>query len=288
MRGASGEGEVATGDGQTRSLADVAAELGVHYMTVYRWVRTGRLTARWVNGQWAVDAAALDQLVAEQRPDRVAGTPRWPRWRVRLERRLLAGDEPGAWELVESTLAGGASPIAVLLDLVAPVMVEVGRLWASGQITVADEHCASQVAARLVGRLGPRFDRPGRKRGAVVVGAPPGEQHSLPVAIAVDVLRWAGFRVIDLGVDLPAEALAATVARSDVLAVALGVTTPGRPEAVAEAVQAIRRRAEGVAVVVGGAALGSAEAAAAIGADAWSGTDARSLLAVVEDFDRRR
>ena len=40
-----------------------------------------------------------------------------------------------------------------------------------------------------------------------VVGAPAGELHVVPVAIAADLLRWQGFEVVELGADTPAGAL---------------------------------------------------------------------------------
>ena len=39
------------------SLQEAASRLGVHYMTAYRYVRTGRLPARRDGAQWFVDVA---------------------------------------------------------------------------------------------------------------------------------------------------------------------------------------------------------------------------------------
>ena len=41
------------------TLPQVADKLGLHYMTVYRYVRTGRLPAKRVRGTWQVDPADL-------------------------------------------------------------------------------------------------------------------------------------------------------------------------------------------------------------------------------------
>src|SRR4029077_16129609 len=81
---------------------------------------------------------------------------------------------------------------------------------AAGELTIADEHRATAIALRLVGRLGPRFARRGRKRGTVVVGAPAGEQHALPSAILADLLRGVGFEVLDMGANTPAASFAET------------------------------------------------------------------------------
>jgi methanogenic corrinoid protein MtbC1 len=85
---------------------------------------------------------------------------------------MIAGDEAGAWAIVEAALASGAEAADVYLDVLLPALESVGDGWAAGRISVADEHRATVVAQRLIGRLGPRFARRGRKRGVVVLGAP--------------------------------------------------------------------------------------------------------------------
>jgi methanogenic corrinoid protein MtbC1 len=61
--------------------------------------------------------------------------------------------------VVEQALTSGMAPEAVLVDLVSPAMTAVGDDWSTGVITVAQEHQASTIAMRLVGRLGPQFAR---------------------------------------------------------------------------------------------------------------------------------
>ena len=88
-----------------------------------------------------------------------------------MAERLVAGDEPGVWTLVEAALASGAEPVGIHVDLLAPALRSIGGRWESGELSVADEHWASVVAPRIVGRLGRLFARRGRRRGTVVLGA---------------------------------------------------------------------------------------------------------------------
>ncbi|MGB5760017.1 MAG: helix-turn-helix domain-containing protein, partial [Acidimicrobiales bacterium] len=46
------------------TLDDVAAQLGVHYQTVYRWVRAGRLAASKVHGTYVVRPDDLAAFIA--------------------------------------------------------------------------------------------------------------------------------------------------------------------------------------------------------------------------------
>ncbi|HLH28750.1 MAG TPA: B12-binding domain-containing protein, partial [Acidimicrobiales bacterium] len=115
--------------------------MGVHYMTIYRYIRTGRLPARKVGGEWQVDAAEVDRLRPGPAPRKPGGGHRWVP--ARLEQRLLAGDEPGAWAVVESALTAGAEPSDVHLHLLAPALRSIGEGWRRGELDVADEHRAS-------------------------------------------------------------------------------------------------------------------------------------------------
>lgn len=280
------------------TLTEAAKLLGVHYMTVYRYVRTGRLPAVRGSSTWVVDAGDLAAVQEGARHlDRAEKMPaEGDRGARELARRLLAGDEMGAWTIAESALSSGMSPERFMLDLLAPAMSGIGEEWERGSVSVADEHRASSVATRLLGRLGARFNRRGVKRGAVVLVAPEGELHALPIYMAANVLRWRGYEVIEVGAHTPAAALAATVSSeargrgANLLAVAISCTTRGAVEAGAEMIGVLRMRlghgGMSVPVLIGGAAIEDEEHAMALGADAYSGRRADDLaeaVAVLEE-----
>ena len=136
------------------------------------------------------------------------GPPRPPgasaNWSDRLKARMIAGDERGSWLVVEACHGlGSRTRSGSTWRCSAPALRDIGEAWHRGEATVAEEHRASAVAHRLIGRLGARFAARGRPRGTVVLGAPPGERHRLPMAMVADILRAAGFEVIDLGSDVP-------------------------------------------------------------------------------------
>ena len=81
---------------QVMTLQEVADELGVHYMTVYRYVRLGQLDARKVGGGWRVTRDVFDDFQSAREAERPAGRRVAP-WSERLESRLLVGDASGAW-----------------------------------------------------------------------------------------------------------------------------------------------------------------------------------------------
>lgn len=267
------------------SLREAGERLGVHYMTVYRYVRTGRLPATLDGATWTVDPVDLAAF-AKGRPSSArtaSGRRHRPARPARLAQRMAAGDEAGSWAIIEEALASGTGPGEIYTDLVVPAMRGIGDAWASGAMTVADEHRASAVGLRLVGRLGPRFARRGRTRGAVLLGAAPGELHGLPSAMLSDLLRIAGFGAVDLGPNTPPESFATTAQRTPrLLAVLVGATTTGQDGALRSVVRALRRAKVDAPVLVGGRGVQDLGHARRLGADGWTGVDAASAVAAVE------
>lgn len=255
------------------TLHEAALELGVHYMTVYRYVRLGDLPARKVKGTWQIDPEDLAAFREGRRPS--PGRSRTP-WDTRLFNRLIAADESGAWMVVEAALSSGMEVRDVYTQMLTPALRHVGDLWSSGELSVAEEHAASQVATRTISRLAPRAAHRGVAKGVVVLGTPATELHTLPLMLAAEIVRAAGFEVLDLGSNLPADTFATTAAvQQRLVAVGVSATNPGQDEAIAETVAALKRSVE-VPIVVGGAAITSDEHAHELGADAWA-EDAQGL-----------
>jgi MerR family transcriptional regulator, light-induced transcriptional regulator len=273
-------------------LQEAADTLGVHYMTAYRYVRTGRLPATRIGSQWWVDphdlrTAGVGGTVAGRSRTATRKATRATAAR-RLEDRLVAGDEPGAWTIVESRLGSGSDPDEILLDGLGQAMRSVGMGWEAGDYTVDDEHRAYGVAARVVARLGARFTTRGPKRGIVILGAPPREMHGLPTAMAANVLRGQGYEVVDLGADVPEDAFGSAVAKTPrALALAVGVTAGNHDRSVRAIVRAVHEVSPSLPVLVGGASITGEEHAARLGAR-WSGRDARSLSEAIGSLDRAR
>ncbi|MCB1247041.1 MAG: B12-binding domain-containing protein, partial [Acidimicrobiia bacterium] len=167
---------VTSGPDRELTITDVADRLGVHYMTAYRYVRLGLLDAHQRGRSWVVTEQALADFQRTTSTDHK--TPRrGTDWPGRLTNRMLAGDEPGAWSVVEAAQAGGMEVPQVYLDVVVPALFDVGERWHRGDIDVAGEHTASRIADRIIARLGARTHRRGARRGTVVLGSTATEQH---------------------------------------------------------------------------------------------------------------
>ena len=270
------------------TLQEVADELGVHYMTAYRYVRLGVMDAAKCGGVWQVQRSALDlfraqAVEASTGPSGKGGARnRKAPWAARLESRLVAGDAPGSWSVIEAAMAAGAELDEIYLDVLTPAMVSIGERWAAGELDVSVEHRATGIAMRIVGRIGPRFTRRGRARGVVALGAPAGEFHALPVAMLGDLLRRRGWEVSDFGVDVPSESIVHVIRdTNDLVAVGLSAMSSDNLASLAEACAVARAADPDVLVIVGGHAVRDDEHAVALGAHARAagGDEMHDLLA---------
>jgi methanogenic corrinoid protein MtbC1 len=152
-------------------------------------------------------------------------------------------------------MAAGSPVDRVYTDFIADAMESIGARWAAGELGVADEHRATVVVQRLLGRLGPQLNRRGRSRGTIVVGSPFGEQHSIPSAVIGDLVRADGWSVVDLGSDSPASSFLQVVEETDAVAVLLSVSHVESFPAAVEVTKEIRSSHPGTLVVTGGRAV---------------------------------
>jgi DNA-binding transcriptional MerR regulator len=119
-------------------------------------------------------------------------------------------DEPGAHAALDRLLAS-LTIEAVLRDVLLPYLRELGERWERGEISVAQEHFASNV---LRGRLLGLARGWGNGSGpTTVLACAPGEFHDLPLMMFGLVLAGRGRSVTYFGPDTPVatirEALAA-------------------------------------------------------------------------------
>ncbi len=281
------------------NLKQAAASLGVHYMTAYRYVRTGRLRARRVGTEWVVYPEDLRAFSAEREAsgssEREASgavvdeVDPGADWRDRLRRTLVTGDETAAWRVLEQALAAGHRPVDCYLELLVGAIDDITGRSTLPIGPVAAEYLATATAARLVARLGARFRRPGRSRGTVVFGAALGEHHTLAISVVADLVRLEGFSCLELGANVPPEAFAGAAAgASRLVAVGIGVTTPTNLDAVRQTVDAVHAVDPAIPVVLGGQAAAELATSGLTGADAWAADGLRAVEVITELAKSRR
>ena len=143
-----------------------------------------------------------------------------------------------------------------LRDVVLPTLHEIGERWERNELTVAQEHYATNlIHARLQALAGGWHTGPGP---AAVLACLPGELHSLGLICLSLGLRNRGWNVLYLGQDTPLSAVEQTALRVDARLVVLAAAMPER---LAELTDESLRLPDGAQLAVGGRGASGAAAA---------------------------
>ncbi len=161
-------------------------------------------------------------------------------------------------EIQRCTLLG--DPLDVFERIYRPALLETGRLWSVGALSVAQEH----VAAGLMETAGRDLLRVSRPKNAIrraIVACWDDEQHALPLIGVALAAQSRGFHAVVLGSRTPPSALADAVRALSPDLVCLSITSAS-PGVRADAVCAAYAEACGkVPWVVGGAGASHVRAA---------------------------
>lgn len=137
----------------------------------------------------------------------------------------------------------------ICVELMQKGLSQIGDRWFRGTVTVHQEHFISAQIMRRLDSLINATPDPTREK-TILIGCPSGELHTYPSLFLSLMLRRRGYRVIDLGADIPFDQLQPTIAaiRPDlVLMVAQQLTTAASILKVAQML-----KGEGVLFTYGG------------------------------------
>lgn len=183
---------------------------------------------------------------------------------------LQFGDDERVHELTARALAQKLPPRAILDRGLLAGMSVVGEQFRRHEIFLPDVLMAAKAMYAGLDQLKPLLageDIP--SQGKVILGTTKGDLHDIGKNLVGIMLKGAGFDVIDLGKDVPAQKFveAAVNEQADVVGIsALLTTTMG---AMKEVIDLIRENNVRVKVIVGGAPV-TADFARVIGADAYA------------------
>lgn len=197
---------------------------------------------------------------------------------------LVKGDA-GLAELIalDAVTEDGMTVADLYVDVLAPVLAEIGHKWERGALSVADEHLATGIAhsvMRLVGRAATR--RPRRSRESVLLAAVGREGHVVGLRMVADLAEGAGFDVKFLGSAVPVETIADVVAKHEPAIVGLSVTMSTSAEQLSGALDEITASGHAVrGILVGGAGVPTA-----LRSDSRVryAADAREAMAAIEEL----
>jgi DNA-binding transcriptional MerR regulator/methylmalonyl-CoA mutase cobalamin-binding subunit len=178
--------------------------------------------------------AGVNRSDAVPGPEDAAESGRLAAARAQLIAALTAFEDRRAHVVIDRLLAEFTLD-TVLEEVMLPIVRQIGKGWERGEVTVAQEHFASNVIReRLLG-----LDRPWDQGSGprAVLACPPDERHDIGLVSFGIVLRRGGWRITFLGADTPVQTASETAAALRAQLVVLASVMDRRLEAAAPALR---------------------------------------------------
>ena len=265
--------------------AGIINPLASDMMTAYRAYRalTGkdRTCGEWIDSfkDWAADSR---QPLAASRQSPVAGRQSETDSPDSLSAAIRHGLKADAAAAARQELARGVVPIDIIDAEIVPALEIVGRGFESGSVFLPQLLMAAEAAGAAFDVV--RTALPSRDgasvRGPIIVATVKGDIHDIGKNICRALLENYGFKVIDLGRDVPPEKIVETARREKARLIGLSALMTTTVCFMEETVKLVHENLPDCKVTVGGAVL-TADYAAKIGADHYS-KDAMGLVRYAE------
>jgi methanogenic corrinoid protein MtbC1 len=170
---------------------------------------------------------------------------------------VLEGDRRAATRLVTDAVANGLRVHDAYTQVLLPVQREVGRMWHLNELSIAEEHFATATTRSVMAQLVASATVAPRNGLCALIASVEGNVHDLGVRTVADFLEIAGWRVIELGADVPAADLVQAALDYQVDLVALSAAMPTQICVAQEAIALLKRELGSGAppVLVGGMAF---------------------------------
>lgn len=189
-----------------------------------------------------------------------------------LQNAIVKGLKEQAYRGTKEALASGRDTMDVINGELIPALDIVGQAFEKGtmflpQLLMSAEAAKAGFAAikEYVESTGTRQE----KKGTVVIATVKGDIHDIGKNIVKVLLENYGFDVIDLGKDVPPEAVVEAVQQSGARLVGLSALMTTTVASMEETIKQLREKVPGCKVMVGGAVL-TPEYADMIGADYYA------------------
>lgn len=205
---------------------------------------------------------------------------------LRIQTAVLEGNRDGVVTLVDEALQQHIAALDIVNRFLIPGIEKAGELYEQKLYFLPQLMMAAETMKKAFEVLKPYLakDKSAKNSGVIVMATVEGDIHDIGKNIVNIMLENYGFKVIDLGKDVPAATIlnVARQEKADIIGLsALMTTTMPRMQEVIEGVKNMGLRSR---VMVGGAVLNQ-EYADKIGADAYS-ADARAAVKTAQKLIR--
>jgi len=202
-----------------------------------------------------------------------------------LAEAIIKGDQNTAVEITRAALDEGTAAKSVLDDGLIAGMDVVGDRFKKNEIYIPEVLIAARAMKMAMKILEPELVKAGVEPIAkFLIGTVQGDLHDIGKNLVAMMLKGAGFEVIDLGVDAPAEKFVEQAKAADVQLVGMSTLLTTTMPYMEKTLKALKAAGVSAKIMIGGAPVTQAYAdkigASGYAADAASAVDvAKSLIA---------
>ena len=185
---------------------------------------------------------------------------------------ILRGDAATAKTEAQACLTAGELPQTIISERMIPAMDEAGRRFEAGTFFVPQLLIAARAMKMALEVLAPEMSASGTEPlGTVVVGTVQGDMHDIGKNLVASMLEGAGFRVVDLGVNVSPERFIQALQENQASILGMSALLTTTMPAMRQTIQALdaAKLREKTRVMIGGAPVTEAFANE-IGADGYS------------------
>jgi len=168
---------------------------------------------------------------------------------------LLKSDRQSGLELILAEARAGMPVRDIYLNVFQPVQYEVGRLWQTSRITVAQEHYCTAATQLVMSQLYPYMFTGERKTKKMIASCVPGELHEMGARMVSDFFEMGGWDTYYLGANMPVEGLIRYIREINPGLLAISATMTYHLSSVEKMIQTVRASVEPAAqpkILVGG------------------------------------
>ncbi len=200
-----------------------------------------------------------------------------------LKQTIIDGNRKATPALAQKAIDMDVPPYTIVTDACSPAMAKVGELYQQGEYFVPEILMSAKAFESAMAIIEPLLkSKKSELAGTVVLGVCEGDIHSIGKNLVATMLEAGGFKVIDLGTDVPAKKFIATAIKSnaDIIGVSALMTTS--MIGMKDIIHMVKEEGLSVKVMVGGGPVNQ-EYADSIGANAY-GRDAMDAVRVARNL----
>jgi 5-methyltetrahydrofolate--homocysteine methyltransferase len=200
-----------------------------------------------------------------------------------LAEAIIKGDQNAAVEITRTALDEGTAAENVLNEGLIAGMDIIGGRFKKSEIYIPEVLIAARAMKSAMEILEPELVKAGVKPiGKFLIGTVQGDLHDIGKNLVAMLLKGAGFEVIDLGVDVPAEKFIEQAKVADVQLIGMSALLTTTMPGMEKTIKALKEAGISAKVVIGGAPVTQGYADK-IGADGYA-ADAASAVDVVKSL----